>query len=873
MGEVYKAHDLTLERTVAIKILPPELVRNDERVRRFMQEAKSASSLNHPNIVTIHEIGQAVVSGNGDAHAIYYIAMELIEGATLRRKIHGDDTDLRTLLGYLAQAAEGLSKAHAAGIVHRDLKPENIMVTRDGFAKVLDFGLAKLSVKKSAEGSSDATVVRPDTREGTLLGTVGYMSPEQVQGKVVDHRSDIFSFGCILYEAATRKRPFEADSDVDVMHKIMHDKPTPVDEINPQVPAELRRVIRRCMAKDPEKRYQSMKDLALEMGEIVDEFEELSASATSASGSVATQLASTPTQRRLFRASIAAAALVALIATAVAIYSWRRPAATPAPAPAYASMRISKLTSTGTVVDAAISPDGRYVAQAVFDAAGKWLVSIRQVATGSDIPVVGASTTPIQNLTFSPDGDYLYYTQRELESGSGYATLFQVPALGGTARKITFDVDTPVAFSPDGKRIAFGRGYPPQAVNVVVVANVDGSNPRELLRRSRLGFSPVEVSWTQDGTRLITAVRDLTGGIHSELVELDVATDKARRIGSTSFRQIRHARLLADGSGIAFVGFTSESPRPQIWFQPLPDGTAVRITNDVNEYERISLTGDGKTLSAVVGSYDGDITICDVGDETRGKPYSPGTAELLPGSVSVSDNGAVAYDFDRGSGLQVGIVDGLGAAARALSDDGMSHDPSISADGKLIAFQSRRVEGIPHAFVCDADGGNVRDLGRGARPFISPDGKTVVFASGSASLFRNAAAGGTPEKIADQVNGAYAIDRTSTRLAYTYWKSVDGLNRLRLSVVPLAGGRPLADLPFTSNSSLRWNRTNDAITFIRAVGGAANIFAQPISGGEATQLTKFTKGYINSFDWTIDGKLILVRGEERGDVVLISNYR
>src|SRR5688572_29241005 len=166
MGQVYKAHDLTLDRTLALKILPPELVRNDERVRRFMQEARSASSLNHPNIVTIYEIGQT--------DSIHYIAMELIDGATLRRKIHGD-TELRTLLGYLAQAAEGLAKAHAAGIIHRDLKPENIMVTRDGYAKVLDFGLAKLIVNRSSDATKEPTIARDNTREGTLLGTVGYM--------------------------------------------------------------------------------------------------------------------------------------------------------------------------------------------------------------------------------------------------------------------------------------------------------------------------------------------------------------------------------------------------------------------------------------------------------------------------------------------------------------------------------------------------------------------------------------------------------------------------------------------------------------------------------------------------------------------------
>jgi eukaryotic-like serine/threonine-protein kinase len=251
MGEVYLARDETLGRNIALKILPPELVTNEERVRRFIQEAKSASSLSHPHIVTIHEIGQAANSAGGPP--IQFIAMELVEGSTLRQLIHQEKTELRTLLRYLAQAADGLSKAHAAGIVHRDLKPDNIMVTKDGYAKVLDFGLAKLTERQAAspdERTSAPTATERVTSEGAVMGTVGYMSPEQAQGKPADHRSDIFSFGCILYEAATRKKPFTGDSDIEVLHKILKDQPTPVEEINVQVPAEVRRLIRRCLAKE-----------------------------------------------------------------------------------------------------------------------------------------------------------------------------------------------------------------------------------------------------------------------------------------------------------------------------------------------------------------------------------------------------------------------------------------------------------------------------------------------------------------------------------------------------------------------------------------------------------------------------------------------
>ena len=344
MGEVYLAQDQTLERSVALKILPPELVQSEERVRRFVREAKSASSLNHPNIVTIYEIGKDEVrspeggpAGEPGAakdvgaakepgsSSVHYISMELISGDTLTTKIHHDKTDLRTLLGFLAQAAEGLAKAHAAGIVHRDLKPGNIMVSKDGYAKVLDFGLAKLTEKQpdDADATSGPTLAGDGTSAGAVVGTVGYMSPEQVRGSSVDHRSDIFSFGCILYEAATRKKPFVADSNVETMHKILHDKPTPVEELNKDAPAELRRLIRRCLAKNPEQRLQSAKDLAIELREIVDEYDTLSPSGSSGSGSSALA-AAVPARRRISPVALIAGAVVVVAVIVAGIMMIRR---------------------------------------------------------------------------------------------------------------------------------------------------------------------------------------------------------------------------------------------------------------------------------------------------------------------------------------------------------------------------------------------------------------------------------------------------------------------------------------------------------------------------------------------------------------------
>ena len=301
MGEVYKAHDNTLDRSVALKILPLELVEDADRMRRFIQEAKSASALNHPHIITIYEVGEAraeLIEARPEAKGtsaptgdlvsvaretpIQYIAMEFIEGETLTAKIQRDQTNLRKLLEYLVQTADGLTKAHAAGIVHRDLKPDNVMINGDGYAKILDFGLAKLVEPPPANTGQDsdevATAILNRSQPGAVMGTIGYMSPEQALGSAVDQRSDIFAFGCILYEIVTGKKPFAGDSIVDSLHKIIYMPAAPVTDFNQNCPYEIRRIIRRCLAKDPEDRYQRIKDIAIDLREFLEETKAASSS-------------------------------------------------------------------------------------------------------------------------------------------------------------------------------------------------------------------------------------------------------------------------------------------------------------------------------------------------------------------------------------------------------------------------------------------------------------------------------------------------------------------------------------------------------------------------------------------------------------------
>src|SRR2546421_5430483 len=280
MGEVYLAQDTELDRKVALKILPAEVATQRDRMDRFVREAKAAAALNHPNIAHIYEIGSSPLAVKGtDSHSTtnqetHYLAMEFIDGQTLRQLIHSRQKELPKLLRYLQHVAEGLARAHAAGIVHRDLKPDNIMITRDGHAKILDFGLAKLIEPPPMLGGDSSEVATAimlqHSTPGVIMGTVGYMSPEQAQGKTneIDQRSDVFSFGCILFEAATGKKPFEGDSVVKSLHSLIYEPAPPIADLNPSAPPELQRIVRRCLAKDADERYQSIKEVAIELEEL-----------------------------------------------------------------------------------------------------------------------------------------------------------------------------------------------------------------------------------------------------------------------------------------------------------------------------------------------------------------------------------------------------------------------------------------------------------------------------------------------------------------------------------------------------------------------------------------------------------------------------
>src|SRR2546422_129253 len=418
MGEVYLAEDAGLHRKVALKVLPSEVAAHPDRMRRFKQEATAAAALNHPNIAHIYEIGESDGS--------HFIAMEFVDGFTLRYLIHEKQTDLAKLLRHLQHVADGLAKAHAAGIIHRDLKPDNIMVTRDGHAKILDFGLAKLIEPQhisqtSPQGISEVAtaILQQHSKPGVVLGTVGYMSPEQAQGRVneIDHRSDIFSFGCILYEAITRRKAFGGTDAIDSLNKINREQPTPITNLNPDVPYDLQRIVRRCLAKDPDERYQTIKDVAIEIKEVRRELQgragidttvppPSTVGSTSHQGADASHISAAPSSLSLTPSSthpssaeyifgeikrhktvasvVVELVLLVLACVGYGIYKWV--AKQGKPAPAFQSAKLQRLTTSGKASDAGISPDGKYVAHVKSDA-GQQSLWLRQGGATNGTPI------------------------------------------------------------------------------------------------------------------------------------------------------------------------------------------------------------------------------------------------------------------------------------------------------------------------------------------------------------------------------------------------------------------------------------------------------------------------------------------------------
>jgi serine/threonine protein kinase len=538
MGVVYEAEDTKLGRRVALKFLPPETDRDVTALERFLREARAASALNHSGICTIH----AIEEYNGQT----FIAMELLEGQPLDKLLAGGSLPIPRTIEIGIQLADALDAAHKKGIVHRDIKPGNIFVTERGNAKILDFGLAKL-LKGRDDGAGAETIGDSTnllTSPGTAVGTIAYMSPEQARGEELDGRSDLFSLGAVFYQMVTGKQPFPGSTSAVVFDKILHSAPVAPITLNPAVPPEFERILNKALEKDRDVRYQVAAELRADLKRLQRETDSgrTAAAQSSARRAATIDTATVPAEAPpttpkssgsvLLEAArknkIGAAltfAVIAIVGAAAAfgIYSLvDRGKHVP-----FEHFSIENLTNNGHVSLAALSPDGKYLLH-VRDEDGLQSLWLRHIPTGSNTQIVPPAATRYAGLTFSPDANYIYCVRRD-ESEHTIAALYSAPMLGGTPRLLVRDVDSPITFSPDGKRFAYLRQHHDTPNFDLFLVNSDGSRDRALFSNTLVPTDSDVPVWLPDGKTIVISVVQTTQDSLGGLLSVDVPTGKRRK--------------------------------------------------------------------------------------------------------------------------------------------------------------------------------------------------------------------------------------------------------------------------------------------------------------------------------------------------------
>ncbi|HEY0405728.1 MAG TPA: protein kinase [Pyrinomonadaceae bacterium] len=912
MGEVYLAQDTRLKRPVALKLLSAKLTQDEDRLRRFEQEACAASALNHPNIITIHEIGHE--------ESRHFMATEFVEGETLRQRMKRQRLRLREALDISVQLADALRVAHEAGIVHRDIKPENIMVRPDGYVKVLDFGLAKLTARQSSLIDSQApTLANVDTNPGTVMGTAQYMSPEQARGLEVDVRTDIWSLGCVLYEMTTARAPFSGATTSDVIVSVLEREPQPLGAHVPEAPVELQRIVRKALRKDREERYQTVRDLLVDLRSLRQDLEfesklehSLPPETNGGTGAVAatisgqhstaqtandsapgaTQMTHTASSAEYLATEIkrhkkgAAVALVALFLVlsgiAYLVYSRVIRARADSQQPVFLeNMQVTQLTTNGKSIDAVISPDGKYVAH-VMDESGKQSLWVRQVATSSSVQILPPSDVSYQGLAFSHDGNFIYYN---LWDRKGVGVIYQVPVIGGAPpRKIIVDVMPGVNLSPDSKHVAFVRGYAAQNSGALIVANTDGTEERVLLsRKAPDGFTGGV--WSPDGNSLAVMLWNDSGKTMS-IVEIPATGGPEKTLTTKKWAGVGGVAWLGDGSGLVMIATDERRSPPQIWFIPYPSGEARKITNDLNGYNNLSLTADSSTLVTVRGRGLANIWVTNAADTTNARQVTSGNSEGAVG-MSWTPNGQIVYSSVVGGNWDLWMMNADGSNPKQLTFDSRSNRfPVVSPDGRYIVFVSDRA-GIDHIWRINSDGSNPKQLTSAdgdALPSFSPDGQWVFYTSvagGKPSAWKVPIEGGAAVQVSQAQTPGAVVSPDAKLIASSYWNEQVEPQRWEIALMSYADGkivRTLAAPPsaFSSEGSitLRWSADARSLAFVDNSGGVSNIWLLPIDGGPPKQLTNFKADRLFWFAFARDGKqLACARGTWNSDVFLIKGFK
>jgi Tol biopolymer transport system component/predicted Ser/Thr protein kinase len=863
MGEVYAAEDTRLNRKVAIKVLPPLLADDPERRLRFEREAQLIAALNHPNIVTIHSVEE-----DG---GVPFLTMELVDGRPLSDITKGGaGLPLDTLLRVGLAVSDAMAAAHQRGITHRDLKPGNIMLTPDGRVKVLDFGLAKLREVELAASADEVTRAPSGdlTGEGRIIGTVAYMSPEQAEGKEVDQRSDIFSLGVVLHELATGQKPFKGETTVSLISSILKDTPTPVTEINPGLPSGLARVIRRSLAKDPSRRYQTATDLRNDLEDLKQEID-----------SGVTEMASSrapvrPARRRLPSWIVQAALVVLALAIGLAAYAFWQNRSVAAPGDGLVVERPARLTSAGNAAFAAISPDGRYVAHVKNDP-GRPSLWMRQATTTSDVEIVPAAPVRYDGVTFSPDGDHVYYVTYEQTGGIG--TLYRIPALGGTPQTVIVDVDSRVVFSPDRARMAFMRGMPAEGTAYVMTAAADGTDVKPLARLENPDSFTLEgPAWSRDGRMLLVPGQSVHEGPHRAIFAVDVETGQTTRLEGR-WNNVGDLEWVPGTDTFLAAAVEPGSTNPQLWQISYPSGQRRRITNDLNSYASVSLSADGASMATVQTEAVSNLWVSNTADPgsavqiTRGRGRGDGL-----GGMDWTPDGRIVYLSTASGHPQIWISDPEGRTVKQLT--AAQQEPvfsaSVTPDGRHILFQ-RLADRRMRIWRMNIDGSDQRPVTDGPLDLSAvagPDG-AVYFnrvTEGSPRTFKVPIDGGAAVAVSDSIFRPLDVSPDGSLLLGVSWD--EEARRSVLAIMPAAGDdlRLLRDIPAFVGS---FSADARAVIFARVAQGAVQLMQFDLESGVTETHGSLPDMVFNGALSPDGSRLALARGGIVSDVLLLSMIR
>lgn len=894
MGEVFLAQDTKLGRKVAVKILSNYFGDNQENLKRFMREAKTASSLNHPNIVIIHEVD--------DSAGMNYIVSEYIDGLTLTEVLNKKILSLTQILDISIQIIKALVASHAVGIVHRDIKPDNVMLRDDGIVKVLDFGLAKLVERKHTEVDPNGkTLETIHTRSGMILGTINYMSPEQTRGKGIDKRTDIWSFGVLLYQLLTKQLPFQGETTSDLIAAILKTEPLPITAIAPHIPKKLEIITEKTLKKNPDERFQTtaelldtLKDfqqklktspktepLEIKISDQIEGERDTDFDLTKVTARNSENAKSKPSNSfigRIFGQFKGFSYLPALVLVGCGIlligyFGWSKLYSAKQDLNPFEKMRLSKLTYEGRSSDVtAISPDGKYIAY-VLKTEGKQALMVRQVSLDGVAEVIPPADVDYNGISFSPDGNSIYYTTAKNDEVND---LYEIPVLGGSPRKILSDLGAFFAFSPDGQKIAYITSR-----TSIIISGIKGESP-QLLATLKPGNITTRLTWRPDGKAILADV--FGAGERAFLSEFYLADGSEKQIPTPPWNRINGLRFLADGSGIILAGRDFDTQFSQIWFISYPDGKVKRITNDLNTYFDLSLTADNKSLVTVKEERLFNVWSVPDGKTEKAKKitFDEGKDEGI-GGVAQTNDGKIVYTVRKAGLFNLWIVNADGSDNHQLifSEDSIGA-PFASPNGNFIVFIS--ISPKANLWRVNTDGTNLTILKdtpdlRESSPNFSPDGKWVFYAQIDAkklsTIWKINPETGESVQLTDFESGYPVVSPDGKTFVCEYVPNPN--EREKIAIIPIEGGKPIKtfDFPAIVKTRLfRWSSDGKSLIYIDRTSQTHNLWEQPLDGSPPKQLTFFESGQIWKFELAKDGQsFILSRGNESSDVLMISDFK